>query len=80
MKIFSPLLIGAATAALAAGAAEAQTPMEVEATADAQALLRTQSYTPPLTSSGPRDLWCAAHHDDPPPLPYDFGPAEPYGY
>jgi hypothetical protein len=54
--------------------------IEAEATADAQALLKTQSYTPPLTSSEPRDLWCAAHHDDPPPLPYDFGPAEPYGY
>ena len=54
--------------------------IEAEATTGAQTLLSTQSYTPPLTSSGPRDLWCAAHHDDTPPLPYDFGPAKPYGY
>ena len=50
------------------------------AAAAARTLLATQSYAPPLTSSGPRDQWCAAHHDDAPPLPYDFGPAAPYGY
>ena len=56
-------------ASIEAGAADA-----------AQTILGSQSYTPPLTSSGPRDLWCAAHHGDTPPLAYDFGPAEPYGY
>ena len=54
--------------------------IEAEAAADAKALLATQSYVPPLTSPGPRDEWCARNHDDAPPLPYDFGPAEPYGY
>jgi hypothetical protein len=54
--------------------------IEAEAVAGAQTLLKTQSYAPPLTTSGARDSWCAAHHDDPPPLSYDFGPAEPYGY
>src|SRR5512139_2958170 len=54
--------------------------IEADAVAAAQTLLKTQSYAPPLTSSGPRDQWCAAHHDDAPPLPYDFGTAKPYGY
>ena len=54
--------------------------IEAEAVAAARTLLATQSYAPPVTSAGPRDSWCAAHHDDAPPLPYDFGPAEPYGY
>ena len=54
--------------------------IEAEATDGAKTLLATQSYTPPLTSSGPRDQWCAAHHDDAPPLSYDFGKAKPYGY
>ena len=54
--------------------------IEAEATEGAKTLLATQSYTPPLTSSGPRDQWCAAHHDDPPPLSYDFGKAKPYGF
>jgi hypothetical protein len=54
--------------------------IESNATAAAQTLLDTQSYLPPLSSSGPRDTWCAAHHDDAPPLPYDFGMADPYGY
>jgi hypothetical protein len=54
--------------------------IEEQATADARALLATQSYSPPLTSARPRDRWCAAHHGDAPPLPYDFGPAEATGY
>ena len=54
--------------------------IEAGATGAAKTLLATQSYSPPLTSSGPRDTWCAAHHDDDPPLPYDFGEANPYGY
>ena len=54
--------------------------IEAAATAGAQSLLTSQSYAAPLTSSGPRDLWCAAHHDDTPPMSYDFGPATPYGY
>lgn len=53
--------------------------IETEAAAAAKTLLATQSYVPPLSSSDPRDQWCAAHHDDAPPLRYDFGAAEPYG-
>jgi hypothetical protein len=54
--------------------------IEAEAVSAAQTLLATQSYVPLLSSSAPRDAWCAAHHDDAPTLPYDFGSAEPYGY
>jgi hypothetical protein len=54
--------------------------IEAEAASTARTLLESQSYAPPLTSSKPRDQWCAAHHDEAPPLQYDFGTAEPYGY
>jgi hypothetical protein len=54
--------------------------IEAGAVSAARTLLTTQSYAPPLTSSGPRDTWCSAHKDDEPPLPYDFGTATPYGY
>jgi hypothetical protein len=54
--------------------------IEDEATTAAKSILATQAYAPPVTSSGPRDTWCAAHHDDAPPQPYDFGTATPYGY
>jgi len=54
--------------------------IEAEAETAARTLLTVQSYVPPLTSSGSRDQWCAEHHDDAPPLPYDFGTAKPYGY
>ena len=54
--------------------------IEDGAAASAQTIMTSQAYLPPLTSSGPRDLWCAAHHGDVPPAPYDFGPAKPYGY
>jgi len=54
--------------------------IEEEAVTVAKSRLATQSYAPPVRSSGPRDAWCAAHHGDAPPMPYDFGVAEPYGY
>jgi hypothetical protein len=54
--------------------------IEEGAAASSRTLLASQSYAPPLTSSGPRDRWCEAHNGDAPPLPYDFGTAEPYGY
>ena len=60
--------------------AEVAASIEAGATETAKTLLATQSYTPMLTSSGPRDAWCAAHHGDAPPQPYDFGTAKPYGY
>jgi hypothetical protein len=54
--------------------------IEAGAVTGAQTLLSTQSYVPLLSSSRPRDAWCAEHHGDTPPLPYDFGLAEAYGY
>ena len=54
--------------------------IEAEAASAARTILSSQSYLPPLTSSGPRDQWCTVHQGDAPPMPYDFGPAEPYGY
>jgi len=54
--------------------------IEDAATAGAKTILTAESYAPPLTSSAPRDKWCDAHHDDAPPVPYDFGVAQPYGY
>jgi uncharacterized protein DUF5995 len=53
--------------------------IEAESVTVANALLATQSYKP-FTSSATRDAWCAAHRDDAPPQPYDFGQAQPYGY
>ncbi|HEX6874701.1 MAG TPA: DUF5995 family protein [Nocardioidaceae bacterium] len=54
--------------------------IESDAAAEAKTILTSQSYAPPLTTSDSRDKWCAAHHDDAPPKPYDFGTAQPYGY
>lgn len=53
--------------------------IEEGATSSARTLLATLGYSP-FSSSASRDQWCEAHHDDEPSLPYDFGPAEPYGY
>jgi Family of unknown function (DUF5995) len=49
--------------------------IEANSVVQAQAWLTTSAYTPPLTSTAARDSWCAAHHADPAPLPYAFGPA-----
>jgi hypothetical protein len=54
--------------------------IEAEAVTAADGILLSQSYVPPLTSSKSRDEWCSVHQGDAPPLPYDFGTAEPYGY
>lgn len=66
-------LLDAAPTADARVAVAAQ--IEANSVAQAQASLTATAYTPPLTTTGPRDAWCAAHHDDPAPLPYAFGPA-----
>jgi hypothetical protein len=54
--------------------------IETDAANEAKTILAAESYTPPLTSPDSRDRWCAAHHGDDPPMPYDFGTAKPYGY
>jgi len=54
--------------------------IEAQANNAAQALLTSQSYTPLLNSTVPRDNFCAAHRGDAPPVPYAFGYASPWGY
>lgn len=54
--------------------------IEAEASSVAQSLLLTQSYQPPLTSTTARDAYCAVHNGDAPPMPYDFGYADPWGF
>jgi hypothetical protein len=71
------LLVSAPTPAARAVVAAT---IEAEANAAAQSLLLLQSYTPPFTTTVSRDLYCAAHKGDAPPMPYDFGYADPWGY
>lgn len=63
----------AARALVAAG-------IETAANAAAQSLLLTMSYLPPFTTTTSRDAFCAAHKGDAPPMAYDFGFADPWGY
>jgi hypothetical protein len=61
--------------------ARAQVAADIEAYANSVAagLVTTQSYVPLLSSTVPRDNFCAAHKGDAPPMPYAFGYATPYG-
>lgn len=54
--------------------------IETEANAAAQSLLLLQSYTPPFTTTHARDAYCAVHKGDAPPMAYDFGYADPWGF
>ena len=45
----------------------------------ANAVLLTQRYVPPLTSTASRDAYCAVHKGDAAPLAYPFGRPTPYG-
>ncbi|WP_341927871.1 DUF5995 family protein [Nocardioides psychrotolerans] len=54
--------------------------IEAQANTVAQGILATQSYVPLVTSTVPRDTYCAAHNADAPPVPYAFGYATPWGY
>jgi len=54
--------------------------IEAQANSAAQSILNSQSYVPLLSSTAPRDTWCAAHKGDAPPVPYAFGPASAWGY
>lgn len=54
--------------------------IEAEADAAASAILESQSYLPLLSSTVPRDSYCATHKGDAPPLAYAFGFASPWGY
>ena len=54
--------------------------IESQANLTAQAILTSQSYVPLVSSTVPRDNYCAGHKGDAPPLPYMFGPASAWGY
>ena len=52
--------------------------IEAMAAAEADAIVLGNSYLPPVTTSAPRDAFCAAHNADPPPMSYAFGTASTY--
>jgi hypothetical protein len=54
--------------------------IEAEANTVAEGLLLTQAYKPPFTSTTARDAFCAVHKGDAPPMAYDFGFADPWGF
>lgn len=54
--------------------------IETQANTVAQGILTTQSYVPLLTSTVPRDTFCAAHNGDASPVAYAFGYAAAWGY
>jgi hypothetical protein len=54
--------------------------IESDANTIAQGLVTTQAYVPLLSSTAPRDSFCAVHKGDAPPVPYAFGNATAWGY
>jgi len=54
--------------------------IEAQANNIAAGILNSESYVPLVSSTVPRDNYCAAHKGDTPPLPYAFGNASPWGY
>jgi Family of unknown function (DUF5995) len=69
------LLVSAPTPQLRAAVAEQ---IELAAATEATTIVAGNSYLPPLTTTGPRDAFCASHHADPPPAPYRFGTPSAY--
>ncbi len=53
--------------------------IESDANLAAQGILAAQSYLPLISSTVPRDNYCAAHRSDAAPMPYPFGTPAPYG-
>jgi len=47
--------------------------IEANSVAQAQTLLASFAYAPPLTTGASRDTWCAVHYADGAPVPYPFG-------
>ena len=70
------LVLAPTSAARAAVAAV----IETQATTAAQGIVTTMRYLPLLSSTRPRDAFCAAHQGDAPPVAYDFGLADAFGY
>jgi hypothetical protein len=54
--------------------------IEAQANTIAQGILTSQSYVPLVSSTAPRDAYCAVHNGDAPPVAYAFGYATPWGY
>jgi hypothetical protein len=52
--------------------------IELAAAAEAATIVAANSYLPPLTTTGPRDVFCASHNTNPPPAPYPFGTPTAY--
>lgn len=69
------LLVAAPTPAARALVAQQ---IETAAATEATTLALTNSYLPPLLTSGPRDSYCASHNAATPPMAYAFGPAAAY--
>jgi hypothetical protein len=69
------LLVNAPTAA-----ARAQVAQTIENTAatEANTLAAANSYVPPVTTTTPRDIYCAIHNFAMAPLTYPFGTASPF--
>lgn len=64
----------------AASRALVEANIENEANSAAQLILTAQSYVPLISSTVPRDSYCAVHNGDAPPMSYDFGYADAWGY
>jgi hypothetical protein len=64
------LLVSAPTPELRAAVAQQ---IELTAAAEATTIVAGNSYLPPLTTTVPRDAFCASHHANPPPAAYPFG-------
>jgi hypothetical protein len=47
--------------------------IETNSVTQATAYATTLAYAPPVLTGVDRDVWCAAHHDDPAPAAYPFG-------
>lgn len=54
--------------------------IEASANAAAQSILAGTAYLPLVSSTTARDKWCSVHNGDAPPLPFDFGYADAWGY
>ena len=69
------LLVSAPTPQLRAAVAQQ---IELTAAAEATTLVAGNTYLPPLTTTVPRDAFCASHNATPPPAPYAFGMPSAY--
>jgi hypothetical protein len=52
--------------------------IETAAALEARTIVLANSYLPPLSSSAPRDSYCAAYHEAAAPMTYAFGMPTPY--